>query len=270
MFINHSVFNMQAMLYSGSGNLLWVVEISPQTDVHADAKWASLSRQLCRDKFDGLMLVTDSAPYQAYFFNPDGSDGVFCGNGVRCVAYHLVQKYSPVQPFSIFIAGQEIFCQVLDDQVEIYLPKSGVKSIGLETVQVFPDVELSGFRMDMPNPHWVIFAEISRDELLRVGQRINDHYQDIYGGMNVEFVFKNVDDQWQALVYERGAGITEACGSGAMAVLCVLQDQGLIARGEPLDLKMSGGMLRLQDLGDHLSLRGQVQLQKVVQDAFRS
>ena len=124
--------------------------------------------------------------------------------------------------------------------------------------------------MDMPNPHLVIFAEISRDELLLVGPRIGEHYQDLYGGINVEFVFKNTEDQWQALVYERGAGITEACGSGAMAVLCVLQDQGLIAHGAPLDLKMSGGMLRLQDLGGHLSLRGQVQLQKVVQDAFRS
>ncbi len=270
MFINHSVFSMQAILYSSTGNLLWVVEISPQTDVRADSKWCDLSVQLCRDQGDGLMLVTDSAPYQAYFFNPDGSDGVFCGNGVRCVAYHLERKYKPSQPFSIFIAGQEIRCQVFHDQVEIYLPKTGVKSLGPETVQVALDLAFSGFRMDMPNPHLVIFAEISNDELLRVGQRIGEYYQDLYGGINVEFVFKNTDDQWQALVYERGAGITEACGSGAMAVLCVLQDQGLITRGAPLDLKMSGGMLRLQDLGDHLSLRGQVQLQRVVQDAFGS
>lgn len=270
MFINHSVFHMQAILYSGTGNLLWVVEIPRHLAISADPQWGELSTRLCRDQGDGLMLVTDSAPYHAYFFNPDGSDGVFCGNGVRCVAYHLEQKYQPSQPFSVFIAGQEIRCQVFHEQVTIYLPKTGVKSLGLETVQVDPDLVFSGFRMDMPNPHLVIFAEISYDELLRVGRRIGEYYQDLYGGINVEFVFKNSHDQWQALVYERGAGITEACGSGAMAVLCVLQDQGLIARGAPLDLKMSGGMLRLQDLGDHLSLQGQVQLQKVVQNAFGS
>jgi diaminopimelate epimerase len=251
---------MQATLYSGTGNLLWVVEIPPGTDVFADNRWADLARMLCEEEGDGLMLVTHTAPYHANFFNPDGSDGVFCGNGVRCVAFHLVQQQA-ASPLNIIMAGQEIQCEVMSEQVRIKLPKTGVQSLGLTTLEVFHDLTLSGFRMNMPNPHWVVFAEITEDKLERVGAKVAELYQDA-GSMNVEFVFKNSRNEWQAFVYERGAGITEACGSGAMAVLCVLQNEGLIPGGRPLALRMSGGLLTLQDLGPHLSLMGEVQLIK--------
>lgn len=252
---------MQARLYSATGNLLWVIEIPANIDVFAEPKWSQMAVELCREQGDGLMLVSNKAPYHAYFFNPDGSDGVFCGNGVRSVAFHLMNKYDLTQPCKVFMAGQEINCEVRGDQVRIELPKTGVKSLGESTLQVFDDLVLRGFRMNMPNPHWVIFEKITEAELDRVGERVTELYKDT-GSMNVEFVFKNDQNEWQALVYERGAGITEACGSGAMAVLCVLQAQGLIKEGEPLNLRMSGGLLILQDLGQALSLQGQVELLK--------
>lgn len=252
---------MDATLYSGTGNLLWVIEVTPGTDVFAGAYWANLALSLCKDEGDGLMIVSDQAPYNAYFFNPDGTDGVFCGNGVRCLAYHLVRKHEVSSPLKIFMAHQEVNCYVEQDQVRIELPKTGVQSLGPLTLQVFSDLTLSGFRMNMPNPHWVIFSEITETELERIGDKACVLFDD-HGGINIEFVFKNPQNEWQALVYERGAGITQACGSGAMAVLCILQNQGLIAIGEPLALRMSGGLLILQDLGTHLSLMGQVQLIK--------
>lgn len=250
---------MQATLYSGTGNLLWVVEIAPDTQVFAEQKWSRLALELCHERGDGLMLVTPTAPYQAYFFNPDGTDGVFCGNGVRCVAFHLTQKYHLTQPLTLFMAGQEIVCEVNAHEVRIQLPKTGVTDLGEFSLEIFPDLALTGFRMNMPNPHWVIMGEITESELEKIGDSVAE-LLDVAGGINVEFVFKNVHGEWQALVYERGAGITKACGSGAMAVLCMLQNQGLNPVGQPLALRMSGGLLVLQDLGEFLSLQGQVEL----------
>jgi diaminopimelate epimerase len=253
---------MQAVLYSGTGNLLWVLEVPASAfDIYADDHWSQLALTLNCEQGDGLMIVTDAAPYRVRFFNPDGSDGVLCGNGLRCVAFYLVKKKQLQQPFTLIMAGQEIRCEVKDDQVTIALPKQGVQYLGLMTLQVFPDLDLTGFRINMPNPHWVIFAEISEQELIKIGRRIAVLYQDA-GGVNVEFVFKNPKAEWQVLVYERGAGITQACGSGAMAVLCVLQHESLMQQGALLQLRMSGGVLMLQDLGSHLSLTGQVQFIK--------
>lgn len=248
---------MQARLYSGTGNLLWVAEILHNTQVFVDPKWARLAIELCREQGDGLMLVSERAPYQAYFINPDGSNGLFCGNGVRCLAYHLVTQHKVASPVMIHIADLDISCDVLQDQVSIQLPKRGVESLGVFDLQVFDDLHLSGFRMNMPNPHWVILKEVDLDSLERIGKRVNE-----LDGMNIEFVFQNAKGLWHALVYERGAGITEACGSGALAVLCVLQEQDLIATGKELSLRMLGGVLTLQDLGTHLSLKGQVRFIK--------
>lgn len=245
---------MHANLYSGTGNLLWVVEAG--TDVFAETALVDLAIDLCRERGDGLMVVSETAPYNANFINPDGSDGQFCGNGVRCVAYHLTQKYQLASPFIIRIADLDVVCHVAQDQVKIELPKLGVQSLGEYSLQVFDDLKLSGFRMNMPNPHWVIFKEVNLVELERIGAKVNELCA---GGMNVEFVFQDQAGLWQALVYERGAGITEACGSGAMAVLCVLQEQGLIPFGQELSLKMLGGILKLQDLDTRLSLAGQVE-----------
>lgn len=252
---------MQAKLYSGTGNLLWVVEVAPQTQVFADPAWMNLAVELCREQGDGLMLVSTVAPYYASFINPDGSDGLFCGNGVRCLAYHLVRQHQVKSPVIIHIAGLDVICDVASDEVRIRLPKLGVKSLGAFDLQVFDDLHLSGFRMNMPNPHWVIFKEINLDELERIGVRVNELLVN-EGGVNVEFVFQDASQNWHALVYERGAGITEACGSGALAVLCVLQEQGLIPQGSELSLMMLGGILKLQDFGTHLSLAGQVEFIK--------
>ena len=248
---------MLAYLYSGTGNLLWVVEVAPNTKVFADDCFKNLALQLCQNQGDGLMLVSNAAPYHANFINPDGSDGVFCGNGVRCVAYHLAQKHQVTAP-KIFMAGQTISCQVENQAVMIQLPKTGIEPLGPMTLQLEPDLILTGFRINMPNPHWVIFAKTSLAELETIGAKLNQHDQN-QGGLNIEFVFQDEQSTWQALVYERGAGITKACGSGALAVLYILQEQALLAKGQELDLTMPGGPLQVQDLGSYLSLKGHVE-----------
>jgi diaminopimelate epimerase len=188
---------------------------------------------------DGLLLVGTSAAYDVRMriINADGTEAEMCGNGIRCVARYL-DEHDNKAPVVVETLSGPVAARVLERDpyriaVEMPEPRIGIPH------------EVAGFPatpVDVGNPHIVILVDfVEAIDLAVVGPRIerDPRYLD---GTNVHFVaFES--GEWRVRHWERGAGATEACGSGAVAVAAVL-----IVGGDalsPVTLQVPGGVLEV-------------------------
>ncbi len=229
-----------AYLYSATGNRLWVVEVLNLLDEEV-LLYADLAKKLCvNHKADGLMLFNPTT-YELWVLNADGTNGNFCGNGVRAVAYHL-QQIKGIHRVQLHMGGHDIVVSMQAQQVMMMLTNP-IVTIGKK---------MGGYFLEVPNPHLILLNPPGAWTLEHEGAKFCREYN-----TNVEFVYPETE-YVRVLVYERGVGPTQACGSGAIATFKVLQYLGLVQ--DKIRIRMSGGDLTLQQAGDKLSLSGQVQL----------
>ncbi|HEX3772431.1 MAG TPA: diaminopimelate epimerase, partial [Polyangiaceae bacterium] len=108
---------------------------------------------------------------------------------------------------------------------------------------------------DAGNPHAVLFGAFARTDIDRLGPRLATH-ADFPRGTNVEFS-RVAADGIELVVWERGVGITLACGTGACATAAVAVAKGLAPRGRPIAVRLPGGALdvTIDDRG-HAIMRG--------------
>jgi len=258
----------------GAGNDFVVMEAAG--DEH---DWPRLATVMCDRHFgvgaDGLLLVLRSshAEIRMRVFNPDGSEAEMCGNGIRCLAKYAVEKglvKSAEGRFSIETASGAVSVEVSDqggsvDRVRVGM---GVPRLTPEEIPVLVHREtplvnlpLEVWRVSaadvtskdilpvtcvsMGNPHAVLFITLPVKDfpLEDVGPRVAEHPQ-FPRGVNFE-VARVIDrQQIEARVWERGAGLTLACGSGACAVMVAARLQGLVE--DVVDITLPGGVLRLE------------------------
>ena len=228
-----------AYLYSATGNRLWAFE-SPNLVQEEVLLYADLAQRLCADhKADGLMLVNPET-LELWSVNADGTAGKFCGNGVRAVAFHL-QASRGMHHAELTMGGHLFAVEMQQDNVTMTL--------------VNPEVKIShkegGYFLEVPNPHLVFINPPATWTLAKEGAALCQKFN-----TNVELVYPE-GDHVRVLVYERGVGPTQACGSGAIATFKVLQHLGL-AQGSAC-IRMPGGDLTVQVQGDKLSVSGQVE-----------
>ncbi len=227
--------------------------------------------------FDQLLVVEASneadVDFRYRIFNADGGEVSMCGNGARCFA-RFVRSHGLTKKTSIRVRTQSgvIVPEVLpDDSVRVDMGKA---NFAPEKVPFLPEgfeKESSGegtlYRTavagcallfgvaSMGNPHAVCF--IGKDEEIDV-QKIGPALQNCGAfpeGVNVGFL--KVESKGRALlrVYERGAGETLACGSGACAAFAVANRVGALA--SEATLEMAGGTLRVQKTEEgHILLAG--------------
>jgi diaminopimelate epimerase len=258
----------------GAGNDFVVMETAG--DEH---DWPRLATAICDRHFgvgaDGLLLVLRSshAEIRMRVFNPDGSEAEMCGNGIRCLAKYAVEKglvKSPEGRFKIETATGVVAVEVSEqggsvDRVRVGM---GVPRLTPEEIPVLVHREtplvnlpLEVWRVSaadvtskdilpvtcvsMGNPHAVLFVTLPVKDfpLEDVGPRVAEHPQ-FPRGVNFE-VARVIDrNQIEARVWERGAGLTLACGSGACAVMVAARLQGLVE--DVVDITLPGGVLRLE------------------------
>ena len=260
--------------YHGTGNDFVMVE--DLEDRHALS--SELAAALC-DRHtgvgaDGVIRVAPAS--DADFFmdhrNSDGSLAQMCGNGIRCLA-------------------KLVFERGLTDRTEIRVgTRSGVKTLRLEVDEgivhsvtvgmgrarfdrgalpmagdpqepfVGEPFEVDGrtFKataLSMGNPHLVLFVEEDPDDVdvARIGPVV-EHDERFPERTNVEFVAVQ-DDGLKVRVWERGAGETMACGTGACAAVVAANEAGLAPRSAPA--RFPGGVLRIERLPqDEVTLTG--------------
>ena len=266
----------------GIGNDFIVVDTLQEPGLPSDL--AELSRKV-NDRHrgiggDGLILIEKGveAPFRMRFFNPDGSEGEMCGNGVRCFAI-LLREHGHLSSTSVDVeTGAGVLKLELTggDQVRVDMGQARLKTseIGMKFgTETFVDQNVGGgyvgTAVSMGNPHLVIFVEdISVIELERVGPIFETHP---YFPQRVNVHFAQVLDREHLAMrtWERGAGVTLACGTGACAVGVAAFITGRAER--KTDIKLPGGHLEILYLEDgHVLMTGPGTTVFTSHDASRS
>lgn len=218
----------------GLGNDFVVLDYSEYEKTNISM--AELAVKLCDRNFgvgaDGLIipnLSVQNADIGWYFYNSDGTTAQMCGNGIRCFAkYVRDKKLVSSNKFSVETLAGIIVPEILaDDTVKVNMsqpilapekiPFKGEKNLN------FPlsvdGKEFSINAVSMGNPHCVIFVDDDSDllELAKTyGPKIEKH-QLFPEKTNVEFIKIKSKKEMDLRVFERGCGITLACGTGACA-----------------------------------------------------
>ena len=237
----------------------------PQT---ASVKWSNRHTGIGSD---GLVLIgkpsiLSGADFSMRIFNADGSEAKMCGNASRCIGKYLYERH-------------------LTDSSEIKLETlSGVKTLSLtlspdrltvtgvtvdmlqpafhQASQYDEQVGLDALRecghplfVSMGNPHCVVFVDdIAAIDVARVGA-MGEHLPAFPERCNIEFAQLTGTDELRTRVWERGSGITMACGTGACATAVAAAHVGLTSRES--DVVMDGGRLHVRWAeDDHVMLSG--------------
>jgi len=215
-------------------------------DEIAASDWSSWVKTICNRRLgvgaDGLLIVksNDQQP-EVLMFNADGSQAQRCFNGLRCAASFLYGQKKFSKQFEI-IMQQSINCQILSNNlITINVGKANYHKE--HQIQI-ADKLLQGHIVNIGNPHFVILEKISLDWLRTHGNEI-ENYIDFPERTNVEFVWPDKSNLvYHALVYERGCGITQACGTGAAAIMQTLYRLRKISKEQEITLNMPGGEIK--------------------------
>lgn len=207
---------------------------------------------------DGLLIVgpadgeTDGS---MIVVNHDGSRPEMCGNGLRCVAQHLANRSGKNELVIQTDAGPKP-CSVRGsgDVVEVGVDMGPGMDLGDQSVE-------SGraFRaVSMGNPHAIAFVEADPEQLARTEGPAAEVDAAFPNRTNVEFAHLG-DEAITLWVWERGCGITQACGTGACATACAAVWTGQRDAGTPLAVDLPGGRLWItvpEDRGAGVHMRG--------------
>ena len=219
-------------------------------DPHALA--ARLSNRRFSVGGDGLVLIlpSDVATARMRMFNADGSEGLMCGNAIRCVGKYLFERglISPDTREITVETGSGIktlSLSVKDGAVGAVVTAVTV-DMGAVTVSDPYTAEAMGqsytlLPVSVGNPHAVCFTDdLSAIEVESVGSILS---ASVAGGVNVEFV-EILDNQTLRMrVYERGSGVTLACGTGACASVAAAVAKGYCPANTPVTVLLDGGAL---------------------------
>ncbi|MFW5698200.1 MAG: diaminopimelate epimerase, partial [Fimbriimonadaceae bacterium] len=196
-----------------------------------------LSRKVCDRKFgvgaDGLILTEKGteAEFRMRMFNPDGSESEMCGNGVRCFAQFLrAEGRTSDTTITVETGAGRLVLEVLpDDRVRVDMGKARLSrgDIGMtgDASERFKDEPVEalgetyrGNAVSMGNPHLVLFVDRDiTDEHLKVGPVLEKH-PEFPARTNVHLAKVLSRGQIRQWTWERGAGATLACGTGACSV----------------------------------------------------
>lgn len=204
---------------------------------------------------DQLVIMDESqkADIIAYFFNADGSESGACGNATRCVA-DIIMRESGNDTCTIEVTDGILKCRKMDDdlvQVDMGAPKY------VEDLDISKGLVANPVSVDIGNPHCVFFVESYDDlDIEGLGAYFETH-EAFPDRTNVEFVQVIDKTHLRQKTWERGVGLTEACGSGACAVALAALRRGFA--GSQVTIELDGGLLEVELSHDnHVLMSGPV------------
>ena len=237
----------------------------PQT---ASVKWSNRHTGIGSD---GLVLIgkpsiLSGADFSMRIFNADGSEAKMCGNASRCICKYLYERHltdsseikletlSGVKTLSLSLSPDRL--TVTGVTVDMLQPAFHQASqydeqVGLDALREYGHPLF----VSMGNPHCVVFVDdIAAIDVARVGA-MGEHLPAFPERCNIEFAQLTGTDELRTRVWERGSGITMACGTGACATAVAAAHVGLTSRES--DVVMDGGRLHVRWAeDDHVMLSG--------------
>lgn len=249
--------NLPFYKYEGLGNDFIIIEKASLGGVQLSIEQAiALCDRHRGIGADGVLVLDVDAP-SMHVINSDGSVPEMCGNGMRCAALHLARRAgeSSLEVSIDTLAGPHA-CLVVDvpgsESVAVQMaPPSLVPSdLPLSSDSPWRDRELEVASrtlqltgVSMGNPHAVTFDDVG-EARFEIGPAIqaDPHFPE---GVNVGFVSELDSVSMRLDVLERGAGWTQACGTGACAAAVAAVETGRARRGEQLSVHLPGGTLMI-------------------------
>ncbi|MCC5971228.1 MAG: diaminopimelate epimerase [Pararhodobacter sp.] len=245
----------------GAGNDFVVIDSRRRGAVMTAARARAIGDRHRGVGYDQLAELRDSkdADLMLDFWNADGTRAGACGNATRCVA-DLVMAESGRDSVSIRTSRGLLHAERRGGAIWVNMgaPMTGWRDVPLSDAQDTLHLPIDGdpAAVGMGNPHCVFFVpDAGAVALDTLGPRVERHAL-FPERTNVEFASLLGPDRLRMRVWERGTGITLACGSGACAVAVAAHLRGLT--GRQVDLVVDGGELRVDWRDDGVWLSGPV------------
>jgi len=252
--------------YQGLGNDFILIDLAANPVVSIPQP--DTMRRLCHRHFgvgsDGILLfsTTSDRVVRMVYYNADGSRAETCFNGLRCIALHAVRTglFKSGDEFTITTDADEVLARVEPDgnlvRLDIKGPSFKPSDAPITADHPVIDRELEfagdklvGTALSFGNPHFV--AWVSEDDLDKLNQDVSRLGDAVVNsplfphGTNFELAAYNGGDEVLMAVWERGVGVTMACGSGATATVCAGVAAGRLPTEQPVKVKMAGGTLTI-------------------------
>lgn len=221
-------------------------------------KWSTYHKGIGSD---GLILIgkSDKADFSMRMFNNDGSEGMMCGNGIRCVGKYVfdhqltknkkitVETRAGIKTLQLFTGKNGLVEKATVDMGEPIL-KNKTQLATADGAMLAGKVKANGIEytgtfVSMGNPHFIIFVDnIKEVKLANEGPKL-EHSPLFPQLCNIEFAQVLANGCIRTRVWERGTGITMACGTGACAttVAATLNKKA----NRKSTIKMDGGDLEI-------------------------
>jgi diaminopimelate epimerase len=214
-----------------------------------------------------VLEASDDADVRARFWNADGEEVGACGNGTRCVGWLVMQSSGQDSAVIETKAGKLIASRAGDRLVGVDMGRPGLdwQEIPLASAHDTQSLDVILYEhaslmapsgcVSMGNPHVVFFVpDVMAVPIARIGPVIERHPL-FPEHVNVGFAEIKARDEIRLRVWERGAGLTKACGTGACAALVAAARRDLTDRSATV--KLDGGELLIEwDADDHVHMTG--------------
>lgn len=246
--------------------------------------YKNLAKKLCDRNFgigaDGIILVQnsqkDKADFKMRIFNPDGSEAEMCGNGIRCFAHYLhindlTDKYSlTIETLAGLIKPNIIDYGSYQSTVKVNMgkPEYSLESLHIDKNLIDANInKLFSYPLTVEdkeyiingastgNPHAVIYVtNLDKINVTKIGPKIEEHPL-FKKDTNVEFAEIIDRNKINVKVWERSAGETLACGTGACATAAVSIAQNRVEKD--VQINLPGGPLQIsQNNNDEMMMTG--------------
>lgn len=246
------------------------------------ADYSELAKKVCDRHYgigaDGILIVEPSsvADFRMRIINTDGSEAEMCGNGIRCFARYLYDnRLVTKEEFTVETGAGILVPRIIKENNEVigvrvdmgepHLLGEEIPVIGYDGKRVISEplqVEGNTYEMtcvSMGNPHCVIFVDdAEKFPIEKLGTKF-EHHSVFPKKTNTEFVQIIDKGHVRMRVWERGAAITLACGTGscATAVACILNGK----TDRNIEVALDGGKLNIEWAdNNHVFMTGEAKL----------
>jgi len=270
--------NRPFLKMNGLGNEIVVLDLRGATHVVTPAEARAIAADP-RSRFDQLMVLHDavSPGTEAFMriYNTDGSESAACGNGTRCVAWALM-KDDTRSAITLETTAGRLPCERLGatiftvdmgrprfrwDEIPLAEEFRDTRAIELQVGPIDDPVLHSPSAVNMGNPHAIFWvADVTAHDLGKIGP-VLEHHPIFPERANISLAEVRSADHIRLAVWERGAGLTKACGSAACAAAVAAARKRLTGRRVTVTLPGGDLLIEWRESDDHVLMTGPVELE---------